>query len=70
MAHGGRRTTRGQRRLAGRLTAAGEQRGVERRSVSWLTAAGEQRVDKGGLLAGSRRQENSMSSQQITKVER
>ena len=26
MAHGGRRTTRGQRRLAGRLTAAGEQR--------------------------------------------
>ena len=41
-AHGGRRTTRGQRRLAGRLTAAGEQRG-----------------DKGGLLAGSRRQENS-----------
>ena len=25
MAHGGRRTTRGQRRLAGRLTAAGEQ---------------------------------------------
>ena len=58
MAHGGRRTTRGQRRLAGRLTAAGE-RGVERRSVSWLTAAGEQRVDKGGLLAGSRRQENS-----------
>ena len=59
MAHGGRRTTRGQRRLAGRLTAAGEQRGVERRSVSWLTAAGEHRVDKGGLLAGSRRQENS-----------
>ena len=29
MAHGGRRTTRGQRRLAGRLTVAGEQRGVE-----------------------------------------
>ena len=72
MAHGGRRTTRGQRRLAGRLTAAGEQRGVERRSVSWLTAAGEQRVDKGGLLAGSRhrRTADGLSSQQITKVER
>ena len=41
-AHGGRRTTRG-----------------ERRTVSWLTAAGEQRGDKGGLLAGSQRQENS-----------
>ena len=59
MAHGGRRTTRGQMRLAGRLTAAGEQRGGERRTVSWLTAAGEQRGDKGGLLAGSRRKENS-----------
>ena len=44
MAHGGRRTTQGQRRLAGRLTAAGEQRGGERRTVSWLTAAGEQRM--------------------------
>ena len=58
MAHGGRRTTWGQRRLAGRLTAAGEQRRGERRTVLWLTAAGEQRGDKGGLLAGSRRQEN------------
>ena len=32
----------------------------ERRTVSWLTAAGEQRGDKGGLLAGSRRQENNV----------
>ena len=31
MVHGGRRTTWGQRRLAGRLMAAGEQRGGERR---------------------------------------
>ena len=59
MAHGGRRTTWGQGRLAGRLTAAGEQHGGERRTVLWLTVAGEQRGDKGGLLAGSRRQENS-----------
>ena len=44
MAHGGRRTMQEQRRLAGRLTAAGEQRGGERRTVSWLTAAGEQRM--------------------------
>ena len=52
-------STRGQRRLAGRLTAAGEQRRGERRTVSWLTAAGEQCGDKRGLLAGSRQQENS-----------
>ena len=58
MAHGGRRTAWEQRRVAGRLTAAREQRRGERRTVSWLTAAGVQRGDKGGLLAGSRRQEN------------
>ena len=58
MAHGGRRTMWGQRRLAGRLTAAGEQRGGERRTFSWVTAVGEQHGDKGGLLAGSQQQEN------------
>ena len=38
----------------GRRTTRGR-----KETVLWLTAAGEQRGDKGGLLAGSRRQENS-----------
>ena len=39
---------------SGKTTTRGK-----RRTVSWLTAAGEQRGDKGGLLVGSRQQENN-----------
>ena len=53
MAHGGRRTTWGQRRLAGRLTAAGEQRGGERRLFCGSRWQENNARDKGGLLAYS-----------------